>query len=58
MKWPNPSLPATISAATSTDQVMPIPTLIPTKIEGSAPGKMIRRKTVAGPAPSERAART
>ena len=48
--------PEIISAATTTAQVIPIPTVAPTTIEGSVPGRMIRRKMSQVVEPIERAA--
>ena len=36
--------PEIISAATTTSHVMPMPTAAPTTIDGSVPGRMMRRK--------------
>src|SRR5205814_10145789 len=53
MKKPNPPPdpivplappPEIISAATTTSHVMPMPTAEPTTIDGSVPGRMMRRK--------------
>jgi hypothetical protein len=47
--------PEIISAATTTSQVMPMPTSIPTSADGSTPGRMMRRKMLDLEAPIERA---
>ena len=48
--------PEIISAATTTAQVMPMPTVAPTTIDGSVPGRMMRRKMSQVDEPIERAA--
>src|SRR5437773_11397357 len=48
--------PEIISAATTTSQVMPMPTAEPTTIEGSVPGSMTRRQMSQRDEPIERAA--
>ena len=46
--------PEIISAATTTSQVIPMPTSMPTQIDGKTPGRIRRRKMV----PARRAHRT
>src|ERR1700733_12608265 len=48
--------PEIISAATTTAQVMPTPTVAPTAIDGSVAGRMMRRKMSQVDEPIERAA--
>ena len=62
MKKPSPPPPCVppleiISAATTTSQVMPMPTAAPVKIEGSVPGRMMRQNRCHWLAPMDCAAR-
>src|SRR5688572_9862517 len=56
LDWIAPPPPEIISAATTTFQVMPMPTSMPTTIEGSTAGRMMRRKMSQLLEPMERAA--
>src|SRR6185312_14003490 len=56
LDWIAPPPPEIISAATTTFQVMPMPTSQPTMIEGSTPGRMMRLKMSQELDPMERAA--
>src|SRR6185503_6921865 len=56
LDWIAPPPPEIISAATTTFQVIPMPTSQPTMIEGSTPGRTMRRKMSQLLEPIERAA--